>query len=81
MSDDETEVRFICAALWPGCCVTFDTHRGGRGRATVYSVLVTEGRAVRLATVTWRMPSDVWRDAKRAVDRALVAATPREVAA
>lgn len=67
MSAAESEVRRLCAALWPGCWVSIDTHKGGRGRATTYSVMVTEGRAVRVVTIPRRLPSDAWHDAGLAV--------------
>lgn len=81
MSAAESEVRRLCAALWPGCRVSIDAHKGARGRATTYTVLVTEGRVVRVVTIPRRLPSDAWHDAGLAVERALIAVTPREVAA
>jgi hypothetical protein len=72
VSAAESEVRRLCAALWPGCWVSIDTHKGGRGRATTYSVMVTEGRVVRVVTIPRRLPSDAWHDAGLAVERALI---------
>jgi len=57
VSAAESEVRRLCAALWPGCRVSIDAHKGARGRATTYTVLVTEGRVVRVVTIPRRLPS------------------------